>query len=164
MLTFNLVRFILYIVRKYGAKREGKMKMKKVMVRAWEIAKEGQKRFGGKVVEYIAEAMKIAWAEVKNNDVEIKYYEYAKQNGVFWFIVNDVEGIEVSYLTEERSVYDGKTRVKRHAIPAVKDGVHKETGEAIKLYRTAINNGDIEIRLNGQVKVVKNSYDKVKWA
>lgn len=138
--------------------------MKKVMVRAWEIAKEGQKRFGGKAIEYIAKAMKMAWKEVKNNDVEIKYHEYAKKNGVLWFIVNDVEGIEVNYLTEEYSVFDGKTRIKRHAIPAVKKGVHKQTGEPINLYRLQIHAGDLEITLNDQVKVIKNSYDKAMWA
>lgn len=39
--------------------------MKKVMVRAWEIAREGVKKFGGKVKEYFAEALKMAWAEFK---------------------------------------------------------------------------------------------------
>lgn len=35
------------------------------MVRAWEIAKEGQKKFGGKVSEYLSEALKMAWAEAR---------------------------------------------------------------------------------------------------
>lgn len=35
------------------------------MVRAWEIAKEGQMKFGGKVKEFFAAALKIAWEEVK---------------------------------------------------------------------------------------------------
>jgi hypothetical protein len=39
--------------------------MKNVMKRAWEIAKEGQKKFGGKVKEYFAIALKMAWAETK---------------------------------------------------------------------------------------------------
>lgn len=39
--------------------------MKNVMVRAWEIAKEGQKNFGGKVSEYFAKALKMAWAETR---------------------------------------------------------------------------------------------------
>lgn len=34
-----------------------------VMKRAWEIAKEGQEKFGGKVSEYFAESLKIAWGE-----------------------------------------------------------------------------------------------------
>ena len=44
--------------------------MKEVMVRAWEIAKEGQKKFGGKVSEYIALSLKIAWKEVKQGTME----------------------------------------------------------------------------------------------
>lgn len=39
--------------------------MKNVMTRAWEIAKEGQRKFGGKVSEYLAEALKMAWAETR---------------------------------------------------------------------------------------------------
>lgn len=39
--------------------------MKNVMKRAWEIAREGVKKFGGKVKEYFAEALKMAWAEFK---------------------------------------------------------------------------------------------------
>ncbi|WP_077297467.1 hypothetical protein [Virgibacillus pantothenticus] len=39
--------------------------MKKVMVRAWEIARQGQAKFGGKVKEYFAQALKMAWAETR---------------------------------------------------------------------------------------------------
>lgn len=39
--------------------------MKKVMVRAWEIAKEAVKNFGGKVKEYFRQALIMAWEEVK---------------------------------------------------------------------------------------------------
>lgn len=44
--------------------------MREVMVRAWEIAREGQKKFGGKVSEYIAIALKIAWKEAKEGAME----------------------------------------------------------------------------------------------
>lgn len=40
--------------------------MKKVMVRAWEISKEAAQKFGGKAMEYIAEALKTAWKEIKS--------------------------------------------------------------------------------------------------
>ena len=39
--------------------------MKNVMTRAWEIAREGVKKFGGKVKEYFAQALVMAWAEIK---------------------------------------------------------------------------------------------------
>lgn len=45
--------------------------MKNVMVRAWEIAREGAARFGGKAVEYIAVALKMAWAEVKKGSKKV---------------------------------------------------------------------------------------------
>lgn len=43
--------------------------MKNVMVRAWEIAKDGQNKFGGKVSEYLSVALKMAWAEVKKAEL-----------------------------------------------------------------------------------------------
>jgi hypothetical protein len=39
--------------------------MMNVMKPAWEIAKAGQKKFGGKVKEYLAEALRLAWASIK---------------------------------------------------------------------------------------------------
>lgn len=44
---------------------------KELMENAWKIAREGQKAFGGKVSEYFAEALKMAWAQAKNTiDIE----------------------------------------------------------------------------------------------
>lgn len=39
--------------------------MKNIMKRAWEIARKGQEQFGGKVSEYLSEALKVAWNEWK---------------------------------------------------------------------------------------------------
>lgn len=39
--------------------------MENVMTRAWEIATEGKEKFGGRKIEYIAEALKQAWSEFK---------------------------------------------------------------------------------------------------
>ncbi|MDE3837959.1 hypothetical protein C0966_00870 [Bacillus methanolicus] len=41
--------------------------LKEVMKRAWKLARNGQRKFGGKVSEYLAHAMKIAWAWAKRN-------------------------------------------------------------------------------------------------
>ncbi|MEK4951934.1 hypothetical protein NST12_16705 [Bacillus sp. FSL W8-1127] len=40
--------------------------MKNIMKRAWEIAREGVKKFGGKVKEYFVVALKLAWKEFKD--------------------------------------------------------------------------------------------------
>ncbi|QBX16201.1 hypothetical protein Javan237_0003 [Streptococcus phage Javan237] len=44
--------------------------MKEIMTRAWEIAKQGQSKFGGKVSEYISEALKKAWFEYRSEKEE----------------------------------------------------------------------------------------------
>lgn len=42
-----------------------------VMIRAWEIARAGQKQFGGKVSEYFSEALKMSWKIEKQKDVKV---------------------------------------------------------------------------------------------
>lgn len=44
-----------------------------VMRNAWRIAREGQEKFGGKVSEYLSEAMKMAWEQYR------LYVEYETQ-------------------------------------------------------------------------------------
>lgn len=47
------------------------MTKKDIMIKAWRIAREGQKAFGGKVREYFAQALKMAWAQAKSTiDIE----------------------------------------------------------------------------------------------
>lgn len=48
---------------------------KEVMKNAWEIAKNAAKKFGGKAIEYIAGAMKIAWAAIKDNDTSLAKFQ-----------------------------------------------------------------------------------------
>lgn len=59
------------------------MKLQKIMAGAWKLARKGQQRFGGKVNEYLSEALKWAWAMYKK--------ELAKKGGDIamiapWFI------------------------------------------------------------------------------
>src|SRR4051794_19424528 len=67
--------------------------MKNVMTRAWEIAKEGVAKFGGKAKEYFAQALVIAWEEVKGavkmvekiiliaDKDNMVYHVYGERNG-----------------------------------------------------------------------------------
>lgn len=48
---------------------------KELMTNAWEIAKEAAKKFGGKAIEYIAGAMKMAWAAIKDNDTSLAKFQ-----------------------------------------------------------------------------------------
>lgn len=47
-----------------------------VMKKAWEIARKGQKQFGGKVKEYFAQALKMAWTIVKKG---MEYVQLTKE-------------------------------------------------------------------------------------
>lgn len=58
--------------------------MKKIMKRAWEIVKNAIANFGGKCREYMAEALRMAWAESKPNkeDKTMKHtYEWQLRDG-----------------------------------------------------------------------------------
>lgn len=46
--------------------------MKNVMMQAWVIAKQGQAKFGGKVREYFAAALKMAWIQMKKGAIKVK--------------------------------------------------------------------------------------------
>jgi Streptococcus thermophilus bacteriophage Gp111 protein len=39
------------------------MNTKQIMIRAWELAREGVAAFGGRVRQYLAAALRMAWAE-----------------------------------------------------------------------------------------------------
>lgn len=54
--------------------------MKEIMVRAWEIATEGQEKFGGSKIEYIAEALKQAWAESKQQPEQMELSDEIKES------------------------------------------------------------------------------------
>src|SRR5690625_2049483 len=65
-LTYTLNGVIIKLeVKEINKNKEEKTMTKQVMVRAWEIARKGQEQFGGKVSEYLSEAMKMAWANEK---------------------------------------------------------------------------------------------------
>lgn len=136
--------------------------MKNVMTRAWEIAKQGQKKFGGNVKEFFAAALKMAWKEVKNV-VDIGLEMMGGKNGVMFFVTNDIEGLEVSFLSTKKNVYNGKMITKRNAITEYQLGTNNKTNKTARMYNVAVHCGDIEIKLNDKIETIKNSYDKAKW-
>ena len=71
--------------------------MRNVMKKAWEIARDGVRKFGGNVKEYFAEALRMAWVIVKNGMETLEkiiivadkdntlYHVFGERNGkVFW--------------------------------------------------------------------------------
>lgn len=71
--------------------------MKKVMVRAWEIANQAAKKFGGRAIEYIALALQEAWKEIKDmvmdiadriEELEAKGFKRWQKNGMDRMYIN----------------------------------------------------------------------------
>lgn len=52
--------------------------MENVMTNAWEIAYKGKNEFGGKVKEYFAQALRLAWAIFKKEEKQMNYADQVK--------------------------------------------------------------------------------------
>lgn len=48
---------------------------KELMKKAWGIAKEAAKKFGGKAIEYISGALKMAWAAAKGGNTSVAKFQ-----------------------------------------------------------------------------------------
>lgn len=104
---------------------------KEIMSKAWEIAREGQKAFGGKVREYFAQALKMAWAQAKNT-IDIEALE---KKGFRRWTKGDMDRL---YFNIEKS---GHMEVD-----------HYKTGN---ISYAAIDGGEISHRFAGQILSVK---------
>lgn len=71
--------------------------MKQIMKKAWEIAKNAARKFGGRAFEYIAEALKEAWKEIRNmamditdriEELEAKGFKRWQKNGMDRMYIN----------------------------------------------------------------------------
>ena len=51
---------------------------KKVMTRAWEIVKQAVATFGGKAAQYMSEALRMAWKEIKKMAEKKEFPGYAR--------------------------------------------------------------------------------------
>lgn len=99
--------------------------MRSVMMKAWEIAREGAKKFGGKAIEYIAEALRMAWAIVKKDAMElIELVGTEKQ--VKW--AEDIRRIYIENIEEVKRLADEieKLPAKGTIYRRNKEQLHKE--------------------------------------
>lgn len=81
--------------------------MKKVMMRAWEIAKRAAAKFGGRAIEYIGMALRDAWKEIRSmvsditeriEELEAKGFKRWQKNGMDRMYINASElGLVCAY-------------------------------------------------------------------
>lgn len=70
------------------------MTKREIMVKAWTIAKEGAARFGGKVSEYLSEALKTVWANFKRDKALAAAAATKKKNAVIMVVNNFKNSME----------------------------------------------------------------------
>lgn len=88
--------------------------MQNVMKQAWAIARTGQKNFGGKVSEYFAEALRMAWRIVKNlqNKEEKNMKELVgSEKQVQW--AEDIRKLVVEHVEDVRIAIESALKSKR---------------------------------------------------
>lgn len=135
------------------------------MSKAWEIARQGQKKFGGQIKEYFSQALRMAWGIVKKSMDrvdKIGFIQMKDNDGYKFFAVKDVEGIQVNLLSEKSGI-NGKYTHRKSIVNSCHFGNHKQTGEPLRIYWYAHGCGDIEIIVEDQRHVISNTTDLKKW-
>lgn len=90
-----------------------------VMKKAWEIAREGQKKFGGKVKEYFAQALRMAWAIVKGAMEEVVLPELkGSEKQVKW--ANDIRKVFIENV--DRAIEPVKARIEEKISSCIERG------------------------------------------
>jgi hypothetical protein len=110
-----------------------------VMARAWEIAREGQRRFGGKVKEYFAQALVLAWKLYKSIPKRAaEGFLYMGMNkGQHIVMVNDdnmlcVQTVTKYHVTTKPSMRGNRNGVRMRAYAITE-------GETVEFYRKVEN-------------------------
>lgn len=128
--------------------------MKNVMVRAWEIAKGAVVKFGGSVKQYFAQALAMAWKEVKETIVPEHFglVKAGENSGMFLFAVLDIEGLSV---TDALNPNKGELKYGT--------GTHNATGKAVRFYSVIKERKKIKFALNGKEETLFVNVDKYSF-
>lgn len=99
--------------------------MKQVMKRAWEIAKAGVAKFGGKVREYFAASLALAWKEIKAmtnkavdlvgspkqiawaSDIRVKLVKYLEN------VLNSVTEVDREWFDDKEELMESRDLIKK---------------------------------------------------
>lgn len=115
------------------------------MTKAWEIAREGQKKFGGKVSEYIAEALRMAWAETKT--ATVKTTSGSKRNKSW---VAAITGTHPQYKFNRKFVEAAYENDYEGKIFELKNGIYEVCNAGDRDFIQVLN-GEVEYLENEEV-------------
>ncbi|MDH6372891.1 hypothetical protein M2444_004720 [Paenibacillus sp. PastF-3] len=124
--------------------------MKNVMVRAWEIAKGAVTRFGGKVKEYLAQSLAMAWSETKEVAADFGLITQVKDRSIY-VVVDDIVGLEVY------SGYAANIEASFHT------GTNGQTGKKGRLYNRESFRDALTFVHNGVTRTLKIKEGVATW-
>lgn len=127
--------------------------MKNIMTNAWKIAKEGASKFGGKAVEYFAEALKIAWANIKNVAVT---YTASIEDGKRGLWIAKITGTHPTYKMDREFL-------KHDAVDGywldfyLKDGLYSGKFSNASAQYFIVENGEVESISQSRAQEIANA-------
>lgn len=142
-----------------------------IMKKAWEIAKQGQEKFGGKVKEYFAAALKMAWALAKKTSSMViaplkavalvgtdKQVEWAKsiRSEVYRALMNEVQTEE--YIVES-SLPMGKNTVEKRNVKNLMTAMLSE--ESLEDYFNSLRDFQVK-QAKESAKEIAIRWDRMK--
>lgn len=133
-----------------------KQQLTNIMTIAWSQAKAGAKKFGGKAIEYMSQALKAAWSIVKKEG-QFQFYGFKS-----WFKINNLTEQERFVL----SVSDEDPTVARETEKAIKLVFDSDFGKTyIWAPKSALITAEDVKRENARREAAFDRYDRlVAWA
>lgn len=129
--------------------------MTNVMTKAWGIAKQGQAKFGGKVKEYFAAALKMAWALVKkvSNTIEITLREGSRNNKTW---VAEIVGLDGKWGFNRQFIECKQHSEYREKLAVLGEGKAYEICNGGDRDFVQVVNGEINYICDTKVKAIFN--------
>jgi hypothetical protein len=116
--------------------------MKTIMTNAWKIARNAAKKFGGKAIEYIGGALKMAWQAAK--ELTEKTISALENKGYNRWTTDDHDRLYLNIYKHEGMMHYGKWNgeevwpAEQRAIKAIKVWIDVKTGKVCHDY-TKVN-------------------------
>lgn len=89
------------------------------------------------------------------------FVEYAKQNGMLWFLVD--KPVKINIVGEEMDSSTGKKVVRKHELDAVKEGMNNKTQKEARLYKVSIDRTNLELSISGETATLEIDRGKLTW-
>lgn len=118
------------------------------MVRAWELARQGVKNFGGKVVDFFRSALAIAWKEAKGGVKMVELKGTEKQ--IAW-ATDIIKNVNKALESVNGVIY---------GVNNIPESIVAESELAVKNIKSILNSGSASVIINAYKNVKGNDLVK----